>query len=359
MQDENKLPLLKKGMALLAQTLKPQDRIGIVTYCTSAQIALESASGDQKDRILSVLNSLSANGSTNGWDGIQWAYDMAARHFIERGVNRVILCTDGDFNVGPSDTDNVTRMIQDKAKSGVFLSVLGFGQGNLQDDKLEALADKGNGHYAYIDSFSEARRVLLDKITGTLFTIAKDVKIQVEFNPIRVGAYRLIGYENRTLAAKDFNNDQKDAGEIGADHRVTALYELVPPGQPIAAPGVDPLKYQERETAPQPTEAAGSGELMTVKLRYKRPDGDTSVRTDIPIPASADTEASGDFRFAAGVAAFGMLLRNSEYRGGATFEQALNLAQQGKGPDPEGRRAEFINLIRTAQALAGETPRRE
>lgn len=355
MQPENKLPLLKKAMRLLVDYLGEQDRVGIVTYASNTGVALPSSTGAEKPRILYVLDALQAGGSTNGAGGIQLAYEMAARNFIRGGVNRIVLATDGDFNVGISDTDQLVRFIEDKAKSGVFLSVLGFGEGNLQDDKLEGLADKGNGNYAYIDSFAEARRVLLDDVAGTMMPIAKDVKIQIEFNPARVGAYRLIGYENRILAAQDFNDDRKDAGEIGSGHTVTALYELVPPDGVGGLSGVDPLKYQGNQAEQQPGSRAVevSPELMTVKLRYKQPDGNTSSKFDVPVLASAGGSASANLKFASSVAMFGMLLRNSQFRGAATFDMALALAEEARGADKSGQRTEFASLIQTARALAG------
>ncbi len=357
MADADKLPLLKKGMKLLAQTVTANDRVSIVTYASGVGVALYPTPGDNKAAIEGVIDTLNAGGSTNGAGGIQLAYDLARRAFIQNGVNRVILATDGDFNVGISDTGTLVNMIQEQAKTGVALSVLGFGQGNLKDERMMKLADKGNGNYAYIDSFQEARKVLLEQAAGTLFTIAKDVKIQIEFNPGRVGAYRLIGYEKRMLAAQDFNDDRKDAGEIGAGHTVTALYELVPPGEAIAPPQTDPLKYQAGP-APAPAPAASdSPEMMTVKLRFKPPTGDVSTRFDVPVPATIVTaETRPDFQFASAVAAFGMLLRHSAYAGTATMDMVINLAQQGKGADENGLRAEFTNLARTASALLG-TPR--
>ncbi len=357
MGDADKLPLLKKGMALLTQTVTANDRVSIVTYASGTGVALYPTPGDNKAAIENIINGLQAGGSTNGEGGIQQAYDLARRAFIQGGVNRVILATDGDFNVGVSDTGTLVGMIEQQAKTGVALSVLGFGQGNLKDERLMALADKGNGNYAYIDSFQEARKALLEQATGTLFTIARDVKIQVEFNPGRVGAYRLLGYEKRMLAAQDFNDDRKDAGEIGAGHTVTALYELVPPGEAINPPQTDPLKYQAN-TAPAPAPpATDSPEMMTVKLRFKPPTGDVSTRFDVPVPATIVTaETRPDFQFASAVAAFGMLLRHSSFAGTATMDMVINLAQQGKGADGEGLRAEFINLARTASALLG-TPR--
>ncbi len=352
MDDPDKLPLLKKSMKMLAEELRGDDRIGIVTYSSSAQVALESTPCDRKERILQALDQMVSGGSTNGGEGIREAYDMATRNFVKGGINRVILSTDGDFNTGLTQTGEFVDLIQRAAKTGVFLTVLGFGKGNLKDTNLEALADKGNGHYAYIDSFNEARKVLLDEAGSTIITIAKDVKIQVEFNPGKVGAYRLIGYEDRALAAKDFNDDRKDAGEIGAGHTVTAFYEIVPPGKAVTPPGVDPLKYQANPSPPPEPPASVSNDLMTVKLRYKQPDSDTSAKIEVPVPAQTVSEASVDFKFGAAVAEFGLLLRDSESKGTATFAQDLELAQQGKGPDPEGYRAEFINLVKTAQALA-------
>ncbi|MCX5769297.1 MAG: von Willebrand factor type A domain-containing protein [Candidatus Hydrogenedentes bacterium] len=360
MQPENKLPMLKKAMRLLVDSLGEQDRVGIVTYASNTGVALPSTSGGDKSRILSVLDVLQAGGSTNGAGGIQLAYEMAARNFIRGGVNRIVLATDGDFNVGMSDTDQLVRFIEDKAKSGVFLSVLGFGEGNLQDDKLEGLADKGNGNYAYIDSFAEARRVLLDDVAGTMVPIAKDVKIQIEFNPAQVGAYRLIGYENRIMAAQDFNDDRKDAGEIGSGHTVTALYELVPPDGVDGLGGVDPLKYQqdvnEEKVGHHPQLPGGvpdSPELMTVKLRYKQPDGAASSKFEVPLVADAVGQASPNLEFASSVAMFGMLLRGSRFSGAATFDMALALAEQARGADKTGQRTEFASLVQTARALAG------
>ena len=358
MADENKLPLLKRGMRLLAEKVRDDDMVSIVTYAGTAGVALEAGTGREKTRIVSVIDALESGGSTNGQGGIQMAYDLARRHFIKGGVNRVLLATDGDFNVGVSDTDTLVKMMQDEAKSGVFLSVLGFGTGNLQDNRLESLADKGNGQYAYIDTFHEARKVLLEQASGTLLTVAKDVKVQVEFNPATVGAYRLIGYENRMLEAKDFNDDRKDAGEIGAGHTVTVLYEIALPGDPNADPKVDPLKYQEKENTldlkPAPVKADNTAELMTVKLRYKQPDKSESARTqDVPVKAAVSAEPDRDFQFAAAVAAFGMLLRKSDFADGASMDLVLDLARQGKGDDPDGYRAEFIKLAKTAKELLG------
>ncbi|MCX6897394.1 MAG: von Willebrand factor type A domain-containing protein [Verrucomicrobia bacterium] len=351
MADANKLSLIKPAMRMLVEQLTENERVAIVVYNRSARVVLHSTSGDRKQEIIDAIESLQANGSTNGGDGIRLAYDMATRHFIERGVNRVILCTDGDFNVGTTELADLTRLIEQKRKSGVFLSVLGFGAGNLKDATLERLADKGNGHYTYIDTFFEARKVLVEQMNSTLVTIAKDVKIQVEFNPTKVAGYRLIGYEDRLLAKEDFNNDRKDAGEIGAGHSVTALYEIVPAGQPLPTPAVDPLKYQP---APKPTApVSDNNELLTVKLRYKQPDGDKSalIEQSLTDGDKSYATASRDFKFAAAVAEFGMVLRDSEHKGNATLAAVLELAEESRGPDSSGYRTEFLSLVKKAQAL--------
>ena len=353
MKDPNKLPLLKQAMRLLVQTLGKADRVAIVTFSQEARVALSSTTCDQKQIILAAIDSVNAAGSTNGGAGIELAYDLATEkeHFVQGGVNRVILATDGDFNVGTQSRPDLVKLIEDRAKSGVvfFTGALGFGTGNLKDANLEALADKGNGNYAYIDSFNEARKVLVEEMTGTVITIAKDVKAQVEFNPGVVSAYRLIGYENRVLAARDFNDDRKDAGEIGAGHTVTALYEVVPVGVGGTVPGVDKLRYQTPPPAPE--NLVESAEMFTLKLRYKAPDEDTSKLIEFPARDSGGIEeASGDFKFAAAVAEFGMLLRDSDAKGDATYDSALELATAGKGADPQGYRAEFLNLVNAAKA---------
>lgn len=354
MQPENKLPLLKRAMRLLVKQLRDDDRIAIAVYAGSSGLVLPSTPGSDRQKILGALSGLESGGSTNGGQGIKLAYNIASENYLKKGVNRVILATDGDFNVGVTDESELVDLIESKAKTGVFLSVLGFGMGNLKDSTLEKLADKGNGNYAYIDDMDEARKVFVKDMLGTLVTIAKDVKVQVEFNPAEVQAYRLIGYENRILAKEDFNDDTKDAGEIGAGHTVTALYELVPPGVPFTNPGVDPLKYQEDQ--PALTDAASSGELFSLKLRYKKPDQDTSKLLTFPVKdeGAAYEDASEDYRFAAAVAAFGMLLRNSEYKGEATFSQVLTLAEQGLGRDENEYRTEFIGLVRKAHALTSQ-----
>ena len=347
MLPSNKLPLVKSAMKMLADTLRSEDRVAIVVYAGASGMALPSTPGDRKGRIKHAIESLHAGGSTNGAAGIRLAYDTASEHFIKGGINRVILATDGDFNVGVTSQGELIRLIEEERQRGIFLSVLGVGTGNVKDSTMEKLADKGNGNYAYLDSLHEARRVLVAEAGATLVTVAKDVKVQVEFNPAKVGAYRLIGYENRLLNREDFNDDTKDAGEIGAGHTVTALYELVPPGEPIDGPDVDPLKYQE-ETKPGP--ASRSNEVMTVKLRYKRPDEDRSKLIAVAVP-DRPGELSSNIGFAASVAEFGMLLRKSEYKGRATWSSVVELARRFRGEDRDGYRAEFIRLAELAAAL--------
>lgn len=351
MNQPNKLPLLKAALRLLIDRLSENDRVAMVVYAGSSGLVLPSTTGDRQAVIASALEQLQAGGSTNGASGIQLAYDTARRHFIRGGTNRVILCTDGDFNVGITDQGSLTRLIEEQAKSGVFLSVLGFGTGNYQDSTMEKLADRGNGNYAYIDNLNEARKTLVEQAGGTLVTIAKDVKLQLEFNPQQVAAYRLIGYENRLLRNEDFNDDTKDAGEIGAGHAVTAFYELVPAGAESPAASVDPLKYQKQV---EPTAAAQDGETLTLKLRYKEPDGDKSKLIEHVVKDSGQgfAAADHDFQFAAAVAAFGMLLRDSPYKGNLTYPAVLELAAASLDSDPEGYRAEFIDLVKMAQALA-------
>jgi Ca-activated chloride channel family protein len=352
MASPDKLPLVKTAMRMLTATLTPADRVAIVVYAGASGTALPSTSGADRARIEQAIEDLKPGGSTNGAAGIQLAYDLAAQSFIKGGINRVILASDGDFNVGMTSQGDLLRLIEEKRERGVFLSVLGVGTGNLNDSTMEQLANRGNGNYSYLDSLHEARRVLVAEAGGTLVTVAKDVKIQVEFNPARVGAYRLIGYENRLLAHRDFNDDRKDAGEIGAGHTVTALYELVPPGEAIPVSGVDPLKYQ---AAPRPASAADSDELLTVKLRYKEPAGDTSQLMSVGVP-DRSRSLSPNLGFAAAVAEFGMLLRRSEHVGQATWSEARDLARRHRGEDPDGYRAEFIRLVELAAALDAQQP---
>jgi len=348
MATDDKLPLVKNAMKMLAETLTSQDRVAIVTYAGTTGIALPSTRGDRTDRIQDAISSLSAGGSTNGGAGIQLAYQLAADNFVSGGINRVILATDGDFNVGLTSVNELSQLIEQKRDTGVFLSVLGVGTGNLKDATMEKLADKGNGNYAYLDSLTEARRVLIAEAGATLVTVAKDVKIQVEFNPALVGAYRLVGYENRRLRARDFNDDTKDAGEMGAGHTVTALYEIVPPGEPIESVGVDPLKYQ-RPATPERTTVASS-ELMTVKVRYKQPDGDRSSLVTVAV-AGRNTVTPRHIAFAAAVAEFGMLLRESPFKADATWLDVVRRASANRGSDPDGYRAEFIRLVALAASL--------
>ncbi|MCC6907614.1 MAG: von Willebrand factor type A domain-containing protein [Phycisphaerales bacterium] len=391
MNEPSKLPLVKQGLMRLVDNLTVDDRVAIVVYAGASGLVLDSTFVSERDTILGALDRLSAGGSTNGGAGIELAYQVAQEHFIKDGVNRVILATDGDFNVGVTSQGDLIRLIEDKAKSGVFLTTLGFGMGNLNDAMLEQLADKGNGMCAYIDTIEEAQKVLIDQMSGSLVTIAKDVKIQVEFNPAVVKSYRLLGYENRALAAQDFNDDTKDAGEIGAGHSVTALYEIEPaatlalaePG--LAAPAepsrggadhalesaegagaaaqqeaeqpdhaestIDPLRYQA--PAVLTDLATSSGELLTVKLRYKQPDGDTSTLVEFPVADQGKSwdAASGDFKFAAAVAAYGMILRDSAYKGSATFNAVMDWARAGEGADKQGYRQQFVQLVDRAQQI--------
>jgi Ca-activated chloride channel family protein len=352
MQDATKLPLLKQGMALLARNLRPQDHVAMVVYAGSSGLVLPATRGSDQARILDALERLEAGGSTNGADGIELAYREAQKNFIEGGINRVILATDGDFNVGVTSEGELTRLIEQKRKSGVFLTVLGFGSGNLQDSRMEQLADKGNGNYAYIDDLDEAHKVLVREAGATLVTIAKDVKLQVEFNPERVQSYRLVGYENRALAARDFNDDKKDAGEIGAGHTVTALYEIVPrlPGQGLPSE-VDALRYQKPQAG---VPAPSSSELLTVKIRYKAPHADVSqlIERQLTVGNNAGQSAGSDvFRFAAAVAEFGLLLRNSSHKGTASLEQVRKLAESARAQDPDGERAQFLDMVRASARL--------
>ncbi len=357
MQPYNKLPLLKKSLRLLVNELRPEDRVAIVVYAGAAGLVLSSQSGSEKEKILDALEGLEAGGSTAGGAGIALAYRIGAENYIEGGNNRVILATDGDFNIGASSDAEMVRLIEEKREHGIFLTVLGFGMGNLKDSKMEALADHGNGNYAYIDNLFEARKVLVTEMGGTLLTIAKDVKIQVEFNPARVQAYRLIGYENRLLTAEDFNDDAKDAGELGAGHSVTALYEVVPVGAPSVETGsVDPLRYQRpeegsEEDASEARRAGEDDELLFVKLRYKAPDGERSRLIELPVSDGVEN-ASTDLRFAASVAAFGMLLRDSEECGDFTLADVSRLARASLGEDRHGYRAEFVRLVEATRELS-------
>jgi len=351
MSSTNKLPLLKSAFKLLVQELRPADKVAIVVYAGAAGVVLPSTNGDEKNTIIAALDKLQAGGSTAGGAGINLAYKIAKDNYIEDGNNRVIIATDGDFNVGESSNASMERLIEEKREDGIFLTALGFGMGNYKDSKMEILADKGNGNYAYIDNILEAKKVLVNEFGGTLFTIAKDVKIQVEFNPAKVNAYRLIGYENRLLKDEDFNNDKKDAGELGAGHTVTALYEIIPAGVESNFAPIDELKYQDSKISP---EAFKSKELMTVKLRYKAPQGDKSklIVNGLEDMEVSLSKTSDNFRWSAAVAGFGMLLRESEFKGDLTYNDVIEMAQNSKGEDKEGYRIEFINLVKSCELIA-------
>lgn len=350
MNEVNKLPLLKSSFKMLVNELRPQDHVAIVVYAGAAGLVLEPTSGGEKKKIIEALEKLQAGGSTAGGAGIKLAYAVAQQHFREGGNNRVILATDGDFNIGESSNAAMERLIEEKKESGVFLTVLGFGMGNYKDSKMETLADKGNGNYGYIDNITEARKILVNEFGGTLFTIAKDVKLQIEFNPAKVKAYRLIGYENRMLKNEDFNNDKKDAGDLGSGHTVTALYEIIPAGVESEFIQVDTLKYQSLKVDPA---ASKSKELMTVKFRYKKPDENTSkliVHALIDNHRAFET-TSDNFRWSAAVAAFGMLLRESEYVKTFTYHDVVEMAQNARGVDKEGYRIEFINMVKSMDGV--------
>jgi Ca-activated chloride channel homolog len=342
-----KLPLVKASLAMLARNLTASDRIAIAVYAGSAGLVLPSVSGGDPMAVLEALGRLEAGGSTNGAQGLRLAYQVARDHFIAGGVNRVVLATDGDFNVGVTSQGDLIRLIEDNRANGVSLSVLGFGMGNLKDSTMEKLADRGNGNYSYIDSLNEAQKVLVEEAGGTLVTLAKDVKLQVEFNPRVVAAYRLVGYENRLLQDRDFNDDQKDAGDMGAGHSVTALYEIALAGEKLVLPGIDPLKYQR---PPALSSNATAGEAMTVKVRYKEPDGVTSALVTVVVPSR--TEMTAPLGFAAAVAEFGMLLRESEFKGRSSYASAIELATKYRGTDEYRHRGEFLRLISAADSLS-------
>jgi len=349
----SRLPLVKSALKLLVKQMRDQDRLAIVVYAGAAGLVLPSTSGEDKQAVFQALDQLQAGGSTAGGAGIDLAYEVAREHFLSEGNNRVILATDGDFNVGPSSEAELLRLIESKRQQGIFLTVLGFGQGNVNDATMELLADKGNGNYAYIDSLLEAKKVLVNEMGGTLFTIAKDVKIQVEFNPAKVKSYRLIGYENRMLKTEDFKDDNKDAGEIGAGHTVTALYEIIP-AQWRSDDNEQTGKYVNNTLS---REAMTSNETATVKLRYKQPNSDTS---QLLIQPAVDTDtaimqASDNLRFASAVAEFGLLLRQSKYLGQASYAQLIARARNAAGPDSNGYRKEFVRLAETAEAMNSAT----
>jgi Ca-activated chloride channel family protein len=358
MMDENKLPLVKASLKMLADQLRENDRISIVVYAGNAGLVLPSTSGSNKIKIKTAIDALEAGGSTAGGAGIELAYKTAQENFMKEGNNRIILCTDGDFNVGASSDDDMVRLIEKERNQGIYLTVLGYGMGNYKDSKMQQLADKGNGNHAYIDGINEAKKVLVNEFGGTLFTIAKDVKLQIEFNPAKVAGYRLIGYENRLLNKEDFNDDKKDAGELGSGHTVTALYEIIPAG--VRSPflkDVDPLKYQKNN---EQISSSFNGEILTVKFRYKDPGKDNS---ELIVHTVADkiidiNNTSDNFRFATSVADFAMLLRNSEYKGNSSYEQVVTLANASLGKDSEGYRKEFISLVKKAAILTDNTAKK-
>lgn len=350
MQPPNKLPLLRDAFRLLVKQLRPEDRVAIVVYAGAAGVVLPSTPGSEKETILKAIERLEAGGSTAGAAGIDLAYDVAKKSFMSAGNNRVVLATDGDFNVGTSSDSELVRLIEEKRNEGIFLTVLGFGLGNLKDSRMEKLADKGNGNYAYIDNLLEAKKVLVKEFASTLYTVAKDVKIQVEFNPVKVKSYRLVGYENRMMNKEDFQDDKKDAGELGAGHCVTALYEIIPASE-NRGNLQENLKYVKSDVKP---EALASKEVMTVQLRYKLPSEDQSKLLVHPVEESSTPigESSDDFRFSAAVAEFGMLLRNSEFRADSSYKDVIHLARQATGRDEEGYRGEFVRLVELAEMLA-------
>jgi Ca-activated chloride channel family protein len=354
MSDEDKLPLVKQAMKMLTAELTEDDRVAVVTYASSAELRLASTNGSRKEEIVRAIDALRAEGSTNGSAGIQLAYAEARKNFLEKGTNRIILATDGDLNVGITRDEDLARLVRHEAEGKIFLTVLGVGTGNLKDAKLEKLAQHGSGIYAYVDSVREAHKVLVRQIAGSLVTVAKDVKIQVEFNPKEVSAYRLIGYENRRMDDKDFHDDRKDAGELGAGHTVTVLYEIVPAGRQ-ALDDLPPLKYQRVSEAAL-TDAAHAGQLLNVQVKYKEPREDQSRQLDFPLAHGSKRfgEASSDFQFAAAVASFGMILRQSPFSGNATLASVEEIAAAALGDDPGGHRAEFVTLVRGARQLAGQ-----
>ncbi len=353
MHGATRLELVKSSLKLLVNNLREKDRVAIVVYAGAAGEALPSTSGSDKQKIFEALQNLTAGGSTAGGAGIQLAYRIAEKNFMKGGNNRIILCTDGDFNVGVSSNDQLESLIEEKRSSGVYLTVLGYGMGNYKDAKLQTLAQKGNGNHDYIDNIQEANKVLVNEFGGTMFTVAKDVKLQVEFNPAYVNAYRLIGYESRLLNKEDFNDDTKDAGELGAGHTVTALYEIIPMGVENTFGGVDNLKYQkEKNTKVTPYKDEFNNEMLNVKLRYKQPDSDKSVKMEVPLLLSAfDRKPTEDMNFAMAVAMFGQLLRKSDFKGNATYSKVAELARTGLGVDNNGYRREFVRLVEAVKQM--------
>ena len=352
MSNANKLPLLKSSLKMLVNEMRTKDKVSIVVYAGAAGLVLPPTNGDNKQAIIEALEKLQSGGSTAGGAGINLAYRIAKEQFVDGGNNRVILATDGDFNVGASSNSEMEKLIEKKRDEGIFLTVLGFGMGNYKDSKMELLADKGNGNYAYIDNMQEAKKVLVTEFGGTLFTIAKDVKIQVEFNPAKVQAYRLIGYENRKLKDEDFNNDKKDAGELGSGHTVTALYEIIPIGvKSDFSMSVDPLKYQKQIETKISAEATASNEMLTVKFRYKEPQGSKSKLITQVLLEKDQVRNDPNIQWSAAVAGFGMLLRDSEYKSELSYDQIIGMAKSSKGADEYGYRSEFIQLVRLASNI--------
>lgn len=345
MNYHNKLPLLKQAFKILVDQLRPQDKVAIVVYAGAAGLVLPSTSGKDKATILAAIDRLEAGGSTAGGAGLKLAYKVAKENFITNGNNRVILASDGDFNVGESSDAAMERLIEERRDEGVFLTILGFGMGNYKDSKMEKLSNKGNGNYAYIDNIMEARKIFSEELWGTLFTIAKDVKIQIEFNPSKVKAYRLIGYENRILNKEDFNNDKVDAGDIGSGHSVTALYEIIPGNSQETVASVDPLSYQD-------IKVKNSNDIMTLKIRYKDPNGTVSKLISTKVGQNDLGKITDNFKLAASVAEFGMLLRNSEFKAQATYNEAIKLAKEAKGSDTYGYRSEYITLLEKAKLMS-------
>ena len=346
MQSRNKLPLLKKSLKLLVKNLRKMDKVSLVVYAGAAGVVLENAGGDEKSDIMTTINRLEAGGSTAGGAGIKLAYKIAKKSFIKDGNNRIILASDGDFNVGQSSESELIDLVEKNRKSGIYLTILGFGMGNYKDDKMEALADKGNGNYAYIDNLLEAKKVLVTQMSGTLHTVAKDVKVQIEFNPNYIDSYRLIGYENRVMNAEDFNDDKKDAAEIGMGHQVTALYELITKKNAKKSK-IDDLKYQKQALK----ERAKSDELATIKIRYKNPNSEKSLLITKVIGKKSDNIDKNDFNFAMSVAGFGMLLTNSKYKNSLDYSKIIKVAKDSKGDDENGHRSEFIRLVEKAELL--------
>lgn len=345
-----RLELVKSSLRLLVNNLREKDRVAIVTYCGDARVALPSTPGNEKQKIKDALETLTAGGSTAGGAGIKEAYRIAQKNFIAQGNNRIILCTDGDFNVGASSETELENLIESKRKSGIFLTVLGYGMGNYKDNKMQILAQKGNGNHAYIDNIQEANKVLVNEFGSTMYAVAKDVKLQVEFNPAKVQSYRLVGYETRILNDEDFNDDTKDAGEMGAGHTVTALYEIIPTGISGNIPGsIDPLKYQTETN--MNTQTSNSSELLTVKLRYKTPEEEKSKKIEKSVTDTDKDNVSPDFRFASAVAMFAQLLKDSDFKGEATYDKVIETANKGLSFDPEGYRAEFVRLVQSAKGL--------